>query len=68
MDVSADFDWCLKLEKNRLVDEDVSGLDAKTSNFLFSQLHLLSRFTSKIWLERAERKDLNQVCNDENEK
>ena len=43
MDISTYFDWCFQLEKDGLVDENVSGLDAKSPNFLFSQLHLFAR-------------------------
>lgn len=42
MHIAADFDWSFKLKENRLVDEDVSRLDAETSDLLLGKLHLLS--------------------------
>jgi hypothetical protein len=42
MDVSTDFDRGLEFKQNWLVDENVSGLNAEASNFLFRQLNLFA--------------------------
>ena len=52
MDISTDFDWCFQLEKDGLVDENVSGLDAEASNFLFGKLNLLAGSASRKGLDR----------------
>ena len=42
MDITTDLDWSLQLKKDGLVDEDVSRLDAQSTNFLLRKLHLFS--------------------------
>ena len=37
-----DLDWCLELEKDRLRDEDLSGLGAQIANLSLEQLNLLA--------------------------
>jgi len=43
VDVSADFDGGLKFEEDRLADENFSRFLTKPSDFLFCQVHCLSR-------------------------
>jgi hypothetical protein len=40
--LTADFDGSFKLKKNRLIDENVTGLDAKSADLLLGQVDLLS--------------------------
>ena len=48
MDVTADLDWSFQFKKDWLIDEDVSGFNAQSTNFLLCELYLLSWSASKI--------------------
>jgi hypothetical protein len=48
VDVTADFNGGLKLQQNRLVNENVSCLDAKATHFLLSEVYLLSWATPRV--------------------
>ena len=43
---TANFNWSFKLEQNWLVNEDVTGLEAKPTDFLLRDLHLLAGLRS----------------------
>jgi len=42
MGSTADLDGGLELEEDRLVDEDIPGLDAQPAHFRLGQVHLLA--------------------------
>jgi len=48
VNVSTNLDWSFEFKKNRLIDENISGLNAETSDLLLCELNLLSWTTSKL--------------------
>jgi len=45
-ELTTDLNGCLELQKNRLINENVSGLNAQSADFSLSEVHLLARLAS----------------------